>query len=159
MNYILSILLFLGAVSAQDVLVELYGQCGGLSYYGQWQCVPGSTCTAAGTNAFPGYQCYPNVGPIVPHCFPYAQCGGQGYVGPTLCPPGWTCVASNQYFSNCVADANTTTPADPTPDLAGPGNFCGESAVERSSPTDCVPGFACSGPGVYGYYVCVTDTS
>ena len=34
----------------------------------------------------------------------------------------------------------------------------GESAVERSSPADCVPGFTCAGPGVFGFYLCVADT-
>jgi len=35
----------------------------------------------------------------------------------------------------------------------------GESAAERSDPTVCVPGYTCSGPGVYGYYVCLSGTS
>jgi len=139
--------------------VEPYGQCGGLDWYYSWECEPGYTCSPVGTDAFPNYQCYPDVGPIVAHVFPYGQCGGQTYTGPTLCPPGWSCVASNAYFSNCVENANTTTPADPTPDLANPGGMCGETAVEHSSPTDCVPGYTCSGPGVYGYYVCLLGVS
>jgi hypothetical protein len=44
-------------------------------------------------------------------------------------------------------------------------NFCGltleiggESAVERDQASVCVPGYTCSGPGVYGYYVCLLGT-
>jgi hypothetical protein len=47
-----------------------------------------------------------------------------------------------------------------------PSNFCdltleigGESAVERGQVSVCVPGYTCSGPGVYGYYVCLLDTN
>ena len=79
-------------------------------------------------------------------------------------------------LSQCLEGANFTWPADPTPDLANPGGFCkyswqgilnfsptlligGESATERSDPTVCVPGYTCSGPGVYGFYVCLLGTS
>jgi len=29
------------------------------------------------------------------------------------------------------------------------------TATDRGYPADCVPGYTCSGPGVYGYYVCL----
>jgi hypothetical protein len=35
----------------------------------------------------------------------------------------------------------------------------GSSAVERDQASVCVPGYTCSGPGVYGYYVCLLGTS
>ncbi|KAH9474645.1 4-O-methyl-glucuronoyl methylesterase [Psilocybe cubensis] len=39
----------------------------------------------------------------------YGQCGGTGWSGPTTCPSGWTCTFSNQWYSQCLPGAATTT--------------------------------------------------
>ncbi|KAI0517441.1 1, 4-beta cellobiohydrolase [Xylaria bambusicola] len=39
----------------------------------------------------------------------YGQCGGIGWSGATCCVSGSTCVAQNDYYSQCLAGASTTT--------------------------------------------------
>ncbi|KAH6714106.1 hypothetical protein BKA61DRAFT_674716 [Leptodontidium sp. MPI-SDFR-AT-0119] len=150
------ILLVLGAVSVQAAPLLPYEQCGGLGWRNAYECQTGFSCRPVGTDGFPRYQCLPTVGPVVPHAFPYGQCGGQTFVGPTLCAPGWTCTVANVYFSTCVQNENYTAPAlSPTPDLSGPGSYCAATATARGYPAECIPDFTCTGPGVYGFYVCL----
>ncbi|KAL2069450.1 hypothetical protein VTL71DRAFT_14129 [Oculimacula yallundae] len=152
-------LLALGAISAQGALLKPYEQCGGLTWKNAYECEAGYSCEPAGDNAFPNYECYPNIGPIVSHTLPWGQCGGQGYNGPRLCTFGWDCVVMNLYHSQCLQNADYIPPAlTPTPNLSGPGSFCGDTGVARGFPAECIPGFTCTGPGVYGYWVC-TRTS
>ncbi|KAG4428878.1 hypothetical protein IFR05_015639 [Cadophora sp. M221] len=129
---------------------------GGLGWRNAYDCQSGYSCRPVGTDAFPRYQCLPTVGPVIAHAFPYGQCGGQTFVGPTLCAPGWTCTVANVYFSTCVQNANYTVPAlSPTPNLSGPGSYCAATATARGYPADCISEFTCTGPGVYGFYVCL----
>ncbi|KAG4420073.1 hypothetical protein IFR04_006832 [Cadophora malorum] len=164
MRFALGTLLVTGVASAQTLLLEPYAQCGGLGWRGAYDCQSGHSCgpvsSVVGTDAFPRYQCLPIVGPIVPHTFPYGQCGGLNFQGPLLCAPGWSCVVANVYFSTCVENANhTEASVSPTPNLAAPGSYCGETARVRGAPVNCVNGFNCSGPGVYGFYVCLRSQS
>ncbi|CZS96822.1 uncharacterized protein RCO7_02617 [Rhynchosporium graminicola] len=107
--------LVVSAASAHAALLKAYEQFGG--------------------DAFPNYQCLPSFGSVVPHLFPYAQCGGQEFRGSTICAYGWDCVIINQFFSQCQMNTNYVPPAlSPTPNLAGPGNFCAGSAIARGQP-------------------------
>ncbi|KAH9863669.1 hypothetical protein J1614_009601 [Plenodomus biglobosus] len=36
---------------------------------------------------------------------PYGQCGGVNHSGETTCIDGWTCSKTNEYYSQCVVDA------------------------------------------------------
>ncbi|KAH7350155.1 fungal cellulose binding domain-containing protein [Plectosphaerella cucumerina] len=45
---------------------------------------------------------------------PWAQCGGIGFTGPTTCVAGWTCVRSNDWYSQCLQGAVTSTPPTTT---------------------------------------------
>jgi cellulose 1,4-beta-cellobiosidase len=37
------------------------------------------------------------------------QCGGKGWSGATTCVTGWTCTVSNEYYSQCLPGAATTS--------------------------------------------------
>ncbi|CZT43280.1 uncharacterized protein RSE6_03290 [Rhynchosporium secalis] len=152
--------LVVSAASAHAALLKAYEQCGGLSWKKVYECESGYNCNSVGGDAFPNYQCLPSFGSVVPHLFPYAQCGGQEFRGSTICAYGWDCVIINQFFSQCQMNTNYVPPAlSPTPNLAGPGNFCAGSAIARGQPAVCILGFTCSSPGVYGYEVCQRSQS
>ncbi|KAK3309753.1 glycoside hydrolase family 5 protein [Chaetomium strumarium] len=40
---------------------------------------------------------------------PYGQCGGNGYNGPTTCASGYHCVYQNDWYSQCLPGAGSTT--------------------------------------------------
>jgi endoglucanase len=40
---------------------------------------------------------------------PYGQCGGNGYNGPTACVSGYRCVYQNDWYSQCLPGAGSTT--------------------------------------------------
>ncbi|KAI8800636.1 glycoside hydrolase superfamily [Cladochytrium replicatum] len=39
----------------------------------------------------------------------WGQCGGQGWTGATCCPSGWSCVFSNNWYSQCLQVAGSST--------------------------------------------------
>ncbi|CAE6464830.1 unnamed protein product [Rhizoctonia solani] len=49
----------------------------------------------------------------------YGQCGGISWTGETTCVSGATCVYSNEYYSQCLPGAATTTTAKPTTTTSG----------------------------------------
>ncbi|KOC17748.1 mannan endo-1,4-beta-mannosidase F [Aspergillus flavus AF70] len=49
---------------------------------------------------------------------PWAQCGGKSFSGSSECASGWKCQELNEWFSQCVPGAESTTPtvsSTPTP--------------------------------------------
>lgn len=40
---------------------------------------------------------------------PWGQCGGLGYSGPTECPSGWYCAYQNDWYSQCLEGAASTS--------------------------------------------------
>ncbi|KAF8874987.1 hypothetical protein BD779DRAFT_1450461 [Infundibulicybe gibba] len=51
----------------------------------------------------------------------YSQCGGFEWLGPTTCVAGADCVVLNEWFSQCVPSASTTTTTNSSPTTpAGP---------------------------------------
>ncbi|KAE8394361.1 putative mannan endo-1,4-beta-mannosidase F [Aspergillus alliaceus] len=42
---------------------------------------------------------------------PWAQCGGKSFSGSVSCASGWKCQALNEWFSQCVPGAESTTPS------------------------------------------------
>jgi len=41
----------------------------------------------------------------------YAQCGGNGFTGATSCVAGYHCAAQNDWYSQCVPGAGSSSPA------------------------------------------------
>ena len=41
----------------------------------------------------------------------YGQCGGQGFSGETTCVSGYTCQKQNDWYSQCVPGAGSSSPA------------------------------------------------
>ncbi|KAK6522431.1 hypothetical protein TWF281_002992 [Arthrobotrys megalospora] len=121
------------AATSTAALVPAYGQCGGLTYFGATECVPGYICSKS--NTFYS-QCIldPNSSSMAAStsapststtpatttsstsststsstalAAAYAQCGGLTYVGPTKCVSGYYCSKSNDFYSQCIPDPNT----------------------------------------------------
>ncbi|KAK6343177.1 hypothetical protein TWF718_008549 [Orbilia javanica] len=44
----------------------------------------------------------------------YGQCGGNGWTGPTTCVSGYTCVYQNDWYSQCIPGAVTTSRSSST---------------------------------------------
>ncbi|KAJ7126332.1 glycoside hydrolase superfamily [Mycena epipterygia] len=54
----------------------------------------------------------------------WGQCGGEGWAGPTTCVAGTTCTFMNDFYSQCLPGAATTTttpPSTPTAPASGSG--------------------------------------
>ncbi|KAJ7497251.1 glycoside hydrolase [Mycena latifolia] len=70
----------------------------------------------------------------------FGQCGGQGWTGPTTCIAGWTCVFENQFYSQCLQQAVTTTSTPAT------GTSTGATSSSTSSSSTTLTGFPASAP-------------
>ncbi|TGJ68592.1 hypothetical protein EYR41_007635 [Orbilia oligospora] len=125
------------AATSTKALVPAYGQCGGLTYLGATECVPGYICSVS--NSFYS-QCVPDpnssssvrvstsstvastatssIGASTSStsttsssstalASAYAQCGGLTYIGPTECVAGYYCSKSNSFYSQCIPSPNT----------------------------------------------------
>ncbi|KZV91104.1 hypothetical protein EXIGLDRAFT_837319 [Exidia glandulosa HHB12029] len=73
----------------------------------------------------------------------WGQCGGIGWTGPTACPSGWVCTVSNQYYSQCLQGAATST-IPPVTSTPPPTSTVGTPTSGSSSATVTVTG---AGPG------------
>ncbi|KAF9043983.1 hypothetical protein BJ165DRAFT_1478831 [Panaeolus papilionaceus] len=82
----------------------------------------------------------------------YSLCGGKAWTGPTECVEGAVCVVLNEFWSQCLLPAPTTTLRAPsrtiearddptTSPLAPLYSFCGEGAWATAK--ECVPGAVC----------------
>ncbi|KAL0950917.1 hypothetical protein HGRIS_007674 [Hohenbuehelia grisea] len=74
----------------------------------------------------------------------YQQCGGIGWSGGTSCVSGSTCTKLNDYYSQCLPGAATssTTPAPPSSSSSSttPGTPSSTSSTPGSTPTGAAPG-------------------
>ncbi|KAJ6586878.1 glycoside hydrolase [Mycena vulgaris] len=80
---------------------------------------------------------------------PFSQCGGQDWTGPTTCSTGWTCVFQNQFYSQCLQQAVSTTSA-PTSSAPATSTISTTrtttSGTTTSSNSATVTGFPASAP-------------
>jgi len=104
-----------------------YGECGAECLWlvgpGQWcgesqehcaQCAPLGEWCAGGPTPSPTPHPTPSAG-----CSPlFDQCGGEGWTGPTCCVAGTYCHVYNQWYSQCIHEASSSSAtADPRPRL------------------------------------------
>ncbi|KAF3232340.1 hypothetical protein TWF191_000111 [Orbilia oligospora] len=150
--------------TSTKALVSAYGQCGGLTYLGVTECVPGYICSAS--NSFYS-QCVPgpnssssvrvstsstvastsiSIGASTSStsttsssstalASAYAQCGGLTYIGPTECVPGYYCSKSNSFYSQCIPNPNTAVVVtSPTSTTGTSGSSSIRLSTSSSSP-------------------------
>ncbi|KAF3149592.1 hypothetical protein TWF594_010698 [Orbilia oligospora] len=153
------------AATSTKALVPAYGQCGGLTYLGVTECVPGYICSVS--NSFYS-QCVPDpnssssvrvstastvastatsIGASTSStsttsssstalASAYAQCGGLTYIGPTECVAGYYCSKSNSFYSQCIPSPNTAVVVTSSTSTTGTSGISSiGSSTSSSSPT------------------------
>ena len=134
------------APTPQDTsnLVPAWGQCGGIGYVGNTECVQGYACTY-GDQYYHSCQPY-NEGDPTPTPFseekqyPWQQCGGTDWAGPYVCQDGWYCGNKDGWIS-CLTlpdgvAAPTFQPTNAPPVIAEDGQ-CNGVGGEWDLPLEC----------------------
>ncbi|OBZ66782.1 GDP-L-fucose synthase [Grifola frondosa] len=70
----------------------------------------------------------------------YGQCGGIGWTGATVCPSGWSCTYSNDYYSQCLPGASTSTPGTPSSSPVGGGGSPTSTSSAAAGTSTLLPG-------------------
>ncbi|KAJ3892102.1 carbohydrate-binding module family 1 protein [Lentinula edodes] len=70
----------------------------------------------------------------------YGQCGGIGWTGATLCPSGWSCNVVNDYYSQCLPGAATSTVTVSTSSASTSGGSTTTSATAPVATSTLLPG-------------------
>ncbi|KAI0803083.1 cellulose-binding beta-glucosidase [Irpex lacteus] len=64
----------------------------------------------------------------------YGQCGGIGWSGATTCISGWTCTKLNDYYSQCLPGAASSSASSSTSISSAPSSPSGPSSSSSSAP-------------------------
>ncbi|GAV99028.1 carbohydrate-binding module family 1 protein [Lentinula edodes] len=70
----------------------------------------------------------------------YGQCGGIGWTGATLCPSGWSCNVVNDYYSQCLPGAATSTVTVSASSASTSGGSTSTSATAPVATSTLLPG-------------------